>query len=220
MPLIRSAADRGDPRAQYVLGLTHFNADYAEKDWVRAYALMTLANSAGLPQAADALAQMDQYVPQEQRQQSQALARKMEAAANQRRATELAAIDLGQTPVSATPAPVASAPAPVPVRAAPAAAPVRVASATPQPVRVAPQPKQSAPRGNWKVQLGAFGVASNADRLWSKLANNPALAGTSKALVPGGGVTRLQAVGFASRAQAQSACNTLKAQGQGCLVKQ
>ncbi len=42
MPLIRAAADRGDPRAQYVLGLSHFNADYAPRDWVRAYALMTL----------------------------------------------------------------------------------------------------------------------------------------------------------------------------------
>ena len=29
MPLIKAASDRGDPRAQYVLGLAHFNADYA-----------------------------------------------------------------------------------------------------------------------------------------------------------------------------------------------
>ena len=59
MPLIKDASDRGDPRAQYVLGLAHFNADYAEKDWVRAYALLTLANGKGLPQAATALQQMD-----------------------------------------------------------------------------------------------------------------------------------------------------------------
>jgi TPR repeat protein len=32
MPLIKAAAERGDPRAQYVLGLSHFNADYAPRD--------------------------------------------------------------------------------------------------------------------------------------------------------------------------------------------
>jgi uncharacterized protein len=63
MPLIRAAADRGDPRAQYVLGLSHFNADYAPRDWVRGYALMTLASGAGLPQARDALVQMDNTYP-------------------------------------------------------------------------------------------------------------------------------------------------------------
>ena len=67
MPFIRAAAERGDPRAQYVLGLAHFNADYAEKDWVKAYALMTLSQSQGLPQAANALAEMDKYVPHKQR---------------------------------------------------------------------------------------------------------------------------------------------------------
>lgn len=56
MPLIRAAAERGDPRAQYVLGLSHFNADYAPRDWVRAYALMALAQGQGLPQAQSALA--------------------------------------------------------------------------------------------------------------------------------------------------------------------
>ena len=72
--MIRAAADRGDPRAQYVLGLSHFNADYAERDWTRAYALMTLANGSGLPQARDALVQMDKYIPQAQRVQAQSLA--------------------------------------------------------------------------------------------------------------------------------------------------
>ncbi len=46
MPYIQAAADRGDPRAQYLLGIAHFNGDLVAKDWVRAYALLTLANSA------------------------------------------------------------------------------------------------------------------------------------------------------------------------------
>lgn len=230
MPLIKSAAERGDPRAQYVMGLAHFNGDYAEKDWVRAYAYLTLAQSAGLPQASNARSQMDRYVPDADRQNAQVLARQIEADAAQRRSAELAAVDLAALPTpSTTPAP-ASAPTP-----APAAQPARVAANTvPQRAvptfssppeqasasRPAPTPAPAPTRasGNWKVQLGAFGVSGNADRLWDKLAGNPALSGTRKLLVPGGRVTRLQAVGFASRSDAQSACAALIRQGQGCIV--
>ena len=208
MPLIKAAADRGDPRAQYVLGLAHFNADYAEKDWVRAYALLTLAQSAGLPQAQKAISQMDQHVPIAQRQSAQTLARDLELRANNRRSAELASLDLGQlTSVANSPAQTAAPaivkPAPRPARAVP----------------VSSRPAATASRsGNWKVQLGAFGVRANADRLWSKLSRTNALSGTSKVLVPAGRVVRLQAKGFNSRAEAQAACSSLKRQGQGCIV--
>ncbi len=208
MPLIKAAANRGDPRAQYILGLAHFNADYAEKDWVRAYALLTLAQSAGLPQAKKAIAQMDGHVPLAQRQSAQTLARELELQANNRRAAELASLDLGQlTPASSAPA---TTRAPV---AAPVSRPVRTVPATSRPAAVASR------SGSWKVQLGAFGVRANADRLWSKLSRTSALSGTTKVLVPTGRVTRLLASGFNSRAEAQSACASLKRQGQGCIVK-
>lgn len=210
MPLIRAAADRGDPRAQYVLGLAHFNADYAQKDWVRAYALMTLANGSGLPQAGPALSQMDQYVPMSQRQQAQSLARQLEEQAAQRRSAELAAVDLGTPQVPVQQQVAAAAPPPAPI-----AQPARAVPTAQAPVS-RPAPAQAT--GSWRIQLGAFGVASNADRLWAEVSRNPALAGTRKALVPGGNVTRLQAVGFNSRAAAEAACNTLKRQGQGCIV--
>ncbi len=239
MPLIRAAADRGDPRAQYVLGLSHFNADYAPRDWVRAYALMTLANGAGLPQAQGALAQMDRYVPQAQRAQAQSLARELEAGAKAQRASELAAADLGARPT--TPVAVAAAvPAPVPTPATapvvtalpqpapPLPAPVTVAAvAAPQPAAAtppAPKPAASAApaparrSGNWRVQLGAFGVAGNADRLWSQLAGHAALVGTRKILLPSGNLTRLLATGFASEAEAARACASLKREGKACVV--
>ncbi len=228
MPLIQAAAERGDPRAQYVLGLAHFNADYAERDWERAYALLTLAQAQGLPQATPALAQMDKYIPLAQRQKAQTLAGQLQTQADQRRAAQLAAADLARSNTS--PVPVAtSSPAPVRVAQAPAKTPAAVqpvSSYSDQPQRVPasvrPAPAQksggSPKSGAWGVQLGAFGQSSNADRLWSKLAGNPALEGTTKTLVPGGGVTRLRAVGFSSKTAASRACSQLKAQGQACIV--
>lgn len=231
MPMIKAAAERGDPRAQYVLGLAHFNADHAPRDWVRAYALMTLANSSGLPQAQGALSQMDQYIPMAQRQQAQSLARQIEEDAMRQRATEMAAADLSTRPVSATVPAAVTSPAPLPAAVA-VTAPTRVPQSVtppvpapaPVPVTVPAATRSVEPAtpartgGSWRVQLGAFGVAGNADRLWNQLSGNPALAGTRKVLVPGGAVTRLHAVGFATKADAESACARLKAQGQACIV--
>ena len=95
LPYISAAADRGEPRAQYLLGIASFNGDNLPKDWVRAYALVSLAQQAGLPQAAAALTQMDQYVPLAERQKSVALAQELAAQAQATRARQLAAVDLG-----------------------------------------------------------------------------------------------------------------------------
>ena len=43
MAWIAPSAERGEPRAQYVLGIAHFNGDLVSKDPVRAYALMSRA---------------------------------------------------------------------------------------------------------------------------------------------------------------------------------
>ncbi|WP_284124522.1 SPOR domain-containing protein [Parerythrobacter aestuarii] len=284
MPYVKSAADRGDPRAQYLLGIAHFNGDLVEKDWVRAYALLTLANSAGLPQAGPAIQQMDDFIPLEQRQQAQPLAAQIKREADVRRSSQQAAVDLGD-PAPATvaaavpprPQPAASdatrlppvaarIPEPIaqtPVAPSVAAAQAAIAEATrvtgtqnpadagatfaaregsasasrparDEAVRVAAAPSalpaaepaqapsQSMPAqartGPWKVQLGAFSVASNADRLWSQLAGRAELSGSSKLLVPAGRVTKLLAGGYASRGEAQDACAALKRSGQDCLV--
>ena len=116
MPMIRRSANRGDPRAQYVLATALFNGDFAEKDWVTAYALMTRASATGLARASSSLAQMDKFIPLEQRQKGLALARDMELSSSR---PKLAAMD----PVPAPPAPVAVQPMrqdpPAPVRSAP-----------------------------------------------------------------------------------------------------
>ncbi|GAB5348179.1 SPOR domain-containing protein [Alteriqipengyuania sp. 357] len=289
MPYVLDASSRGDPRAQYLLGVAHFNGDMVERDWVRAYALLTLANSAGLPQAAGAVQQMDSYIPLEQRQQAQALVPQLKREADARRTSRLAAADLDASPAESarpvTNAGTAAAPsaalatsreARIPrsvvetsVRPSVTAAQSAIAEASrvtgtespadagatfasrstpdamPQadagrrveaepttPVVVRPEPRTVArpePRptagtqvragaGPWKVQLGAFAVDGNAERLWVRLSGRSELAGATRVLEPAGRVTKLLAGGYASRADAQNACNSLKRSGQDCLV--
>lgn len=101
-----------------------------------------------------------------------------------------------------------------------------MAVAAPKPPKPAAQTAPAAPRpapqaatgGSWRIQLGAFGVAANAEALWNKVRSRPELAGRTKHLVPGGSVTRLQAGGYASEAAARSACARLSAAGIGCIA--
>jgi cell division protein FtsN len=279
MPYVTAAAERGDPRAQYLLGIAHFNGDLVPKDWVRAYALLTLANGASLPQAAQALQQMDTYIPLAQREQAQVLAQQIKQDTDVRRAQQLAAVDLALAGDGApTTTQVATAPpepalpprgvtripqpiatvsvspsvaaaqaaiaeaervtgtespatagadfarpaAPPPAAIAQPARTVRAEPAAAPPPRAANPAMATAPvqaaNGPWKVQLGAFGVKSNADKLWARLASNPALAGKEKLMIPSGSVTRLLAGGYDSEGAAQTACSTLKRAGQDCLV--
>ena len=260
LPYLRAAADRGDPRAQYLIGISHFNGDLVPKDWVRAYALVTLAQQQGLPQAVGALAQMDQYVPLEQRQQGVQLAVELGSQADATRARQLAAVDLGSQvpggtagPISTTkgptvasagnaateaqrvagrdsPAtagadyarPAASAARPVALRPATTAGVTAPIPAPPRLVKTPPAPLLAAPAlaaagGTWRVQLGAFGVASNADAMWAKVKGRPELAGHARLNVKAGAVIKLQAGGY-SQAGAQAACAKLKAAGIMCAA--
>ncbi|WP_420605686.1 SPOR domain-containing protein [Novosphingopyxis sp.] len=101
LPYIQAAAQRGEPRAQYVLGTAYFNGQLVEKDWVRGYALMSRAASAGIPAAQRSLAQMDNYVGETQKTEALAMAASMQAGSGSSRTT-------GGFPVaSVEPAPVA-----------------------------------------------------------------------------------------------------------------
>lgn len=101
MPYLEAAAQRGDPRAQYLLGLSLFNGDAIAKDWVRGYALVSLADRNGLAQAGPALAQMDQFLSPEQRQQAAGLTVEMTSVAHQ---------GVAQTPEKSTSSPAADPP--------------------------------------------------------------------------------------------------------------
>ena len=263
LPFISAASDRGDPRAQYLLGIASFNGDNVPKDWVRAYALVSLAQQAGLAQANSALTQMDQHIPLEQRQRSVALAQELKTQADATRARQLAAADLGSslpntatnTPPNTPQRPVVTAqprvppavaaarvptaaqpghprdagadyarppvPAPRPVVVTPAPRPPVAVVAAPRPVVAARVPASAdvaAPAGAWRVQLGAFGVAANAEALWNRVKGRPEVSGRTRLLVPAGRVTKLQAGGYASQAAAESACSRLAAAGFACLA--
>jgi cell division septation protein DedD len=120
------------------------------------------------------------------------------------------------------------APAP---QVAPQQAPVVVARADPPPPPVAqaapspvPAPRAARPTpaagagGPYRVQLGAFSVAGNADKLWAQLSSRPELAGKTKLAIPAGRVTKLQAGGFATQGDAEAACRRLRGAGQECIV--
>ncbi len=226
MPLIEKSAVRGEPRAQYIFGTALFNGDLVTKDWVRAYAMMTRASASGLSQASTSLAQMDRYIPLEQRQQGLTLARELEESsarpqfanapqppARPKRvlASSIAKADIPPyVAASATPPVVAIDPVVKP--AIVKLAPVKLVVAKPISLSTLSGP-------TWRVQLGAFGEQSNARALWSNLQSRVAALGSLQPYyVKAGSVMRLQAGPIAGKAAAERICASVKANGQGCLA--
>jgi TPR repeat protein len=270
LPYLEDAVRRGDPRAEYLLGVAAFNGDAVPKDWVKAYALVTLANQHSLPQAAAALAQMDKFIPLTQRQQAAGVAVQLERRADAARGQALAAADLGvgDAAPAAVPAPpvpretatvalspsvaaaraalaqareatgtespaqagasfarrssrapqLAAAPAPRPKASASAPRPMPSAPSPVPATKPSAAPAASAASGAWRVQLGAFAVKGNADKLWASLRGRGELAGTTMMKVPAGAVVKLQAAGYANREAAEDACRSLKRAGHDCIV--
>ncbi len=235
VPWLERSAARGEPRAQLVLGTMLFNADGVAKDWVRAYALLQRSSAAGLPQASQTLAQMDQYIPSETRQQGIALARQYEANGQQpQNPPELAGQDSSgmrgtDLPASTYAGDADTRPVLKPTKPPRAPKPVR----TP-PVTVAQQPSiidmptappppripQVAGKG-WRIQFGAFRDDANARGLWQSLQPKvSALAGLQPFLVRSGTLTKLQAGPIASSADANRVCADVRARvpGTPCVL--
>jgi hypothetical protein len=60
---LQAAADKGEMRAQYVLGIVHWNGDGAVKSLPLAYAYLVRAAAQGLPEATKALNELSQVIP-------------------------------------------------------------------------------------------------------------------------------------------------------------
>lgn len=224
MPWIVKAAEGGDPRAQYVYGTALFNGDLIARDWPRAYAMMTRAAAAGLPQATTSLAQMEQFVSAADRQKGAQLASTLAAQPVPAIGRQMVTGGSGPTiaarapvqPVVATPA---SPPAPVlaantapasrpPAPPRPAAAPKPVAAPKPaKPEAVAAQTRPApapAAGGRWQVQLGAYDSEAAARGVWAKIGAR--LHGAAPRYERAGAFVRLRTGGFADHAAADRAC--------------
>lgn len=203
---LEKAANRGEPRAQFVLGTMYFNGDAVERNWVLAYALIDRSSAQGLPQASQALAQMDRYVSLADRQQGIAMAQRMEMQQGQPRLASAPPASAPPRRVTRTEVPPSTATEPQPQRPVATPPPVRVASAPP------PAPRPAAPvaaparvvDGGWRVQLGAFAEPGNAQRMWGQLSSR--FPGRQPSYVRAGRFTKLIVGPYASSAEAQRAC--------------
>ena len=200
MPYIEKAAARGEARAFYLLGTAHFNGDYATRDWPLAYAQTMRAAAAGLPAAQRNLELMDHYLlPSDKTRADQILATLPIVRGKMQPEMAVAA----SPPAAAQSATQAPAQAPRSKTIRPGSGPAGTAAA----------------RGDWKVQLGAYGTADRAQERWKALkAKVPALAEYDQHIVASGSVQRLQAAGLATKAAAQALCRKVVAAGADCLL--
>ncbi len=234
LPWLEKSAARGEPRTQLVLGTMLFNGDGVPRDFPRAYALMTRASASGLQSASQTLAQMDEYISAADREKGTALAQQYALQATsatsqprvaQTRAPRPSIGPAASTPIASTPtgARIVETPRPkqsaasLPLREpapAPRATPVKSVVAKPVPAsKPAPKPVPARATGNWRIQLGAFRDQGNAETLWNRVRGK--LRGAQPFYPKAGGITRLQAGGFASKADAARACS---AAGTPCVV--
>lgn len=234
-PWLERSAARGEPRAQMLLGTMLFNGDGGlKRDYPRAYALLTRASGAGLPQAGQTLAEMDKYISETDRGRGLALARQMQAdQGTPQLPPELAApaghgseprrgIQVADVPPSddapGRPAP----PAPAPDRPPHRSHPMEPAPA-PTPARTAAPPGRTPaakgiPADGWRVQFGAFRNDGNARSLWETIKSRvPAAARLQPYLVHAGALTKLQAGPFASIGDATRACAAVRPTGTPCV---
>nr|WP_242095906.1 SPOR domain-containing protein [Sphingomonas sp. CROZ-RG-20F-R02-07] len=222
VPWLEKSVARGEPRAQLVLGTMLFNGDGVAKDWPRAYALMTRASQSGLQSASQTLSQMDQYISPADRERGTAMAAQYAAQAKAqpapapRRAGSIANVDVPPSRIAdAAPRPMPRPAAPMTHAApSPAPRPPVIAHASPEP---RPAPVHAAPAGgHWRVQLGAFHDAGNAQVQWAKVRGR--MTGSTPSYEKAGAVTRLVAGPFGSRADATRACAAAKSAGSACVV--
>ena len=215
LPLLEKSAERGDSRAEYLLGTILFNGDVAARDWVRAYALMLRSAASGLEQAGYTLAQMDQFIPADDRRKAALLVRQ-------------AAISVQDAPAPAHDAPGASyaaprlqatpAPSPPLAEPKPVALPDQSPAIAPAPRRPATMRPNHANGGAWRIQLGAFSEADRASALWKALRPKFGADAPDVHFVKTGGLTRVQIGPYASAADAQRECARLRRWGQAqCL---
>lgn len=223
MPYIKGSALRGEARAQYIYGIALFNGDLTAKDWPGAYAMMTRAARAGVPQATNSLEQMNRHIPEEERVKGLALAEEQtsQQTAALRPTPAAAPRNMASATQQTEPRPKTSGPRTGTKAPAAPEKPAKIAEkpaiAAKAPTKVPSAPKIAA-NGKWRVQIGAFAEAGGAQRMWKKLTGKVSgLSAYQHYMVKAGAITRLQAGPFANQADAAALCRRIRAVGEQCL---
>ncbi len=216
---LRTAADRGDVRAAYVLGVAHFSGDGVPRNPALGYAYVVKARDGGLAAAATEAGRMAGRLAPEERARGEAAAQALAAGrpaavvmADLARpagpaATETGAVALADNRSEDEAEAEAEGQAPAPAR--PPARPAQAPAAAGQPAA-----------DGWRVQLGAYATEQAARTAWATVVAQSAalLRGQAPLYAPRGGLVRLQVGPFADRAEASELCAKLSAAGRPCFV--
>ncbi len=232
---LRDAADKGDGRASYVIGVATFNGDGAPRNQTLGYAYMLRARESGLPQADAQAARMATILSAAERSRGEAAAAALAAgepvpvelidptnrppAPVQTVAAETSDSGEEETAAAVPAAAVSAAATPVAGNKAPVPAPA-VKVATPKAEPSAKAGKAAAPADGWRVQLGAFANEAAARTAWATLVSQSAslLEGSKPVYSPKGRLVRLQLGPYPSRESARDLCAKLSAAGRPCFV--
>jgi cell division septation protein DedD len=233
---LRTAADLGDLRAAYVLGVATFGGDGTPRNPALGYAYVVRARDGGLALASGQAARMATRMSEEDRAKGDAAAAAL--ASGRSSAVVLAEMGVNPATAEARAAPVPDDEAEDAAEAEAARAPDRparqtTAAATPAktPEKAPPakakqqEAKTAAPATDgkvegWKVQLGAYNSTRAARTAWATLVSQSAatLDGRSPVYAEKGGLIRLQVGPFEERADAAALCTKLAASGRPCFV--
>ena len=233
---LRTAADRGDLRASYVLGVATFEGDVAPRNPALGYAYVVRAREGGLALASGQAARMATRMSAEDRVRGEAAAQAL--AAGRPVAVVLAELALPQAASDAPPAVADAGEDAVeegPARPGAAAETGEAGTPEQKPARktasrgeakpAEPAPAKAAEEKaavgeGWKVQLGAYANERAARTAWATLVSQSAklLKGQTPVYNPRGGLVRLQVGPFEDRPQAAELCAKLSAAGRPCFV--
>jgi len=238
---LRTAADRGDLRAAYVLGVATFEGDVAPRSPALGYAYVVRAREGGLTLASGQAARMAARMTADDRARGEAAAQALAAG----RPVAVVVAEISSPAQGPADAPIAMAEvtedsaedAPAEVRQEAAAKADRAQSANGE-AKTAETKSGEAKTGQtetrekaarkadtavaegWKVQLGAYANERAARTAWATLVSQSAtlLKGRKPVYNPRGGLVRLQVGPFEERPEAAELCAKLAAAGRPCFV--
>lgn len=243
---LRTAADRGDVRAAYVLGVAIFSGEAAPRNPALGYAYVLRARDGGLKAASGQAARMATMMTPDARARGEAAAAALAAgrpvavvmadlqaeAARPAVQADTAGRDEeeGEEVADSTPPRRGADPrSPAPEAEKGAASPARGKAATAEaaatPAKGKGRAKDSADAKvddakGFKVQLGAYANERAARTAWATLVSQSAdlLKGLKPIYAPRGGLVRLQVGPYEARKEASTLCSKLAAAGRPCFV--